>query len=216
MKKHAFFAILTCVIVTIVAVGFIQQRGSKQQRAPGDGSESLRAMSAKAGRVTATAEPKNLRAYDDIATLTRDSGSVVVGTVESQASSLLQPDEKMIVTDYQVSVRTVLKGSIAPGQTITLREPGGRVQLENGKSAEVSLPAYWKNPEVGKTYVLFLSSRPAGHFVLSGGPQGMFELTPSGTISPQAGPEDKLTQSNNGKAQAMFIGEIRRVVVGGK
>jgi hypothetical protein len=215
MKRHASIAILICVTVSILSFGFIKaisrspQQGTTAAVAAAD-ARSLRQKAKVNGHVTATANPRNLHRYEELASLKRDSASVVIGTVSSQASTLLPPNENIIVTDYQVTVVDVLKSDVKPGQTISVRAPGGRVQFEDGSLAEVNLPDYWKNPEVGKTYVMFLESRPGGTFVLTGGPQGLFEITANGGIAPQVRAEDKLMQAYKGRSKAAFIAEASR------
>ena len=121
------------------------------------------------------------------------------------------PKEKFIVTDFQITVQDVLKGALQSGQTIKVRTPGGRVELGEGKYAEVNMPDFWKYPEVGEVYLLFLESRTDGSFILRGGPQGLFLVTSAGSIKPQVRPEDKLMQDYDGKTVQSVLKEIREV-----
>lgn len=213
MKWQLLVAAAICTILSALALGLIRGFPTRaQQSGPLIGFESLRAQAKRAGHVTAAADPRNLHRHDGVGTLTRESTAIVVGSVYSQAASLLPPNENLIVTDYQVTIQEVLKGSVQPGQGIMVREPGGQVQFSDGTSAEVDLPDYWKNPRVGGTYVLFLESRSDGHFVLTGGPQGLFEIAQSDSISPQARPEDKLTKTYSGRGKEAFIEEIREAL----
>ncbi|MGH9930660.1 MAG: hypothetical protein ACREA9_15740, partial [Pyrinomonadaceae bacterium] len=93
---------------------------------------------------------------------------------------------------------------------ISLRLPGGSFQFEVGTFAEVKMPDVWKKPEVGKSYVFFIEKRPGGYFVLRGGPQGMFEITPDGVVKPQVRQEDELMQNYNDKDVRAFLKEIRQ------
>jgi hypothetical protein len=167
-------------------------------------------MAQKSGSAKATARPTNLRRYDSVDALARDSNTVVIGSVDSKTSGLLPPAEKLIVTDFQITVRDSLKGTLVPGKTIKLRTPGGRVDFVDGKYAQVKMPEFWKYPEVGKVYILFLESRPDETFVLRGGPQGMFEFSPEGGVRAQVRPEDELTQKYNGVSSESFLEEIRQ------
>jgi hypothetical protein len=151
-----------------------------------------------------------LRRYDTVDALARDSAAIVVGSVESKASQFLAPAEKMIVTDFQIRVRDALKGTLESGRAISVRTPGGRVDLADGKYAEVKMPDFWKYPEVGKLYVFFLESRTDGTYVLRGGPQGLLEITPAGTIKTQVRTEDKLMQNYDGKSLNSVLAEIRK------
>ena len=211
MRKHVIVAIVILAGLTAVALGLIKRSPAKaQQGEPVQATESLRSRAKRQRKVVAEASPANLKRYDEVASLANDSPSVIVGVVVSQASSLLLPNENFIVTDYQVSIQEVRKGSLQPGFQVTVREPGGLVKFDDGTSAQVTLPDYWKSPQVGKTYVMFLSARRSREFVLTGGPQGLFEIGGDNTIVPQARPEDKLTRTYNGSSKASFIQEIRK------
>jgi len=214
MRERILIAIVICTVLAVVTFGFTGTfLRNRQQAAPLDSTQSLRQRASLVRHATAAANPRNLHRYDDVAGLTRDSAAIVVGSVGSMASALLPPQDKMIVTDYRVTVLEVLKGVPQPGQTISVRAPGGRVQFDDGTSAEVTLPDYWKNPEVGKTYILFLEARPDGYFVLTGEPQGLFEVTPEGNVTPQARAEDKLMRTYNGKSKTSFIAEIQKALI---
>lgn len=213
MGKHALIAVAISILLSAAAVGLVIKRsGSTMQvkQIPDLRSETLRTQAQKNGSATATARPTNLLRYDTVDALAHDSKAIIVGRVETKSSQLLPPADKLIVTDFQITVQDAMKGVLARGQSIRVRTPGGRVDLGNGKSAEVKLPEFWKYPEVGKLYVFFLDARNDGSFVLRGGPQGLFEVTPARTIKAQVRPEDQLTQNYDNKSLASFLDEIRR------
>jgi hypothetical protein len=211
MKKHILLATTICVLFTVLCFGVIK-RTPNRSMLDTINSGSLREKAARAGHVTATARPSNLHRYDDVTTLARDSAAVVIGTVNSEDSSLLTPEEKIIVTDYQINVQDVFKGNLQPGATIIVREPGGAVQFDDGTSAEVRLPDYWRNPSEGKTYIFFLKSRADKYWVLLGGSQGLFEITSSGSIEPQARYGNRMRVSYEGMAKDSFLQEIQKSV----
>jgi dUTPase len=213
MGKHALIAVGISILLSAAAVGVVIRRSGsamQAQQRPDIRSDTLRSQAEKNGSATATARPTNLRRYDTVDALAHDSKAIIVGRVDTKTSQLLPPAEKLVVTDFQITVQDAMKGVLAPGQSIRVRTPGGRVDLGNGKYAEVKMPDFWKSPEVGKLYVLFLEARNDGSFVLRGGPQGLFEVTPARTIKAQVRPEDKLMQNYNDKSLVSFLDEIRR------
>lgn len=213
MVKHIMIAMVIAVLLSVAALGLVLRRSDsalQAQQRPDIRSETLRTQAEKNGSATATARPTNLRRYDRVDALARDSAAVVVGSVNSKTSQLLAPAAKLVVTDFQITVRDALKGTLEPGQAIRIRTPGGRVDFGDGKFAEVKMPDFWKYPEVGKLYVFFLESRTDGSFVLRGGPQGLFEITPAGSINPQVRTEDKLMQNYEGKSLTLVLAEIRK------
>lgn len=213
MGKHAVIAVVISLLLSAAAVGLVIKRSGSAmqvQQRPDIRSESLRTQAQKSGAATATARPTNLRKYDTVDALAHDSKTIIVGRVDSKTSQLLPPAEKFVVTDFQITVQDAMKGVLAPGKSIRVRTPGGRVDFGDGKFAEVKMPDFWKSPEVGKVYIFFLDVRNDGSFVLRGGPQGLFEVTPARTIKAQVRPEDKLTQNYNDKSLVSFLDEIRR------
>src|SRR5690242_15448511 len=118
----------------------------------------------------------------------------------------------MVVTDFVVDGTKTFKGTVDSAPTITVRAPGGKVDFGDGTSAEVKLPEFWNNPEVGKSYVLFLEKRSTDYYVLRGGPQGTFEVTSAGTIKPEVREDDQLMKRYNGVLARAFYEEVRRVI----
>lgn len=213
MRKHISIAVfLSVVLSALVLVVAKRQTRAGLQTAAASRTESLREKAKLNGSYSISARPKPMRRYNDGKTLAQASSFIVVATVESSNAQLLSRAENFIVTHFQIKVSNVLKGSQQPNQVLTLRVPGGRVQFEDGTSAEVKMPDFWKQPEVGKSYVFFLEQRHAGHFVLHGGPQGLFELTGEGRVKPQVRAEDQLMQNYENKDVDSFVSEIRKAV----
>lgn len=212
MRKHILLAALLAGVLSLAVFGFVRS-GTRPAAAPpraGNGdSPSLREKARSVGQLVVFATPNGVKRFDDAAALTRQSALVVTGTVEKQAARFHSPEERTIVTDFQVRVEDVLKGAALAGGHITVREPGGLVQFDDGTSAEVRLPEYWRSPAAGKSYTFFLKQKGAV-YMLFAGPQGLFELSPAGRVLPQARTEDALTQKYTGKRSADFFEEIRQ------
>lgn len=213
MKRHILISTLLCIALSALVFAFTKGKGAAPQNNNVDiRSQSLRERAKQTGGVTATARSTNLPRYNDIGSLASASNTIVLGTVDSEVSQLLPPNEKLVVTDSTVRVQDVLKGNVQPGQTIPVRGPGGRVDLEDKTFVDVRMPEFWRNPELGKSYVFFLDRREKGYFVLRGGPQGLFEITAKGDIRPQVRSQDQLMKSYRGKDVASFLQEIRRAL----
>lgn len=213
MKRHVLFAALLCVLASVIVFAISKHRAAAlpPTQAQDLRGQSLRERVKKTGSVTATAQPSNLQRYDDVEALAKDSNAILIGTVEQKNAHLLEPAEKLVVTDFVVKVNKAFKGTIDSGQVITVRSPGGKVDFGDGTFAEVKLPEFWVNPEVGKAYVMFLEKRAADYFVLRGGPQGSFEVTSNGGIKPSVREEDQLMKRYKGMEARAFYEEVRRV-----
>jgi hypothetical protein len=213
ISKHLSIALLLCVAGSGLAL--VLAKRSRQTTDPAEWnaavqSGSLREKARLKGSYTVTAQPKPMQRYNDATSIAKASTGIVLGTVDSSRTQLLPPAEKFIVTDCQVRLTEVLKGDFQPDQVISLRLPGGFFQFEDGTFAEVKMPDFWKKPEIGKSYVFFVEKRQAGHFVLHGGPQGMFEITSDGVVKPQVRQEDELMRNYNDKDVGAFLKEIRQ------
>jgi len=209
MKKHLVIATLTCVALSVLAFAFTKGRSAPPQNRTRMRSDSVRERAKQTGGVTGTARSTNLRRYDDLVALARESEIIVTGSVESEINQLLPPKEKLVVTDSTVRVEEVLKGKMERSQTILVRGPGGRVDFDDGTFADVRMPDFWRNPQLGKSYVFFLDKRGLAYFVLHGGPQGLFEITAKG-IKPQVRSTDRLMNTYDGKDIPAFLQEIRQ------
>lgn len=211
MKKHIIFSALIAATLSLMALAYAQS-GVRPGGAPqgaGVSERSLREKARLTGRHVVIATPNGVKRFNDVAALTRQSTLVITGTVEGRASRFDSPEQSAIVTDFQVRVQDVLKGDAAPGGRIVVREPGGVIQFEDGTSAEVRMPDYWKSPTAGKSYTFFLRQKGAV-YMLFGGPQGLFEISDAGSILPQTRAEDLLTRRYDGKRSADFIEEVRQ------
>jgi hypothetical protein len=209
MKKHLLIALVLLTVASAAALAFVKVLPNHSPEVSmASPHKTLRERAKRAGSATASAYPRNLKRYDDLGSLAQESSAIVIGRVESKAASLLQPAETLIVTDFQVTINNVFKGEFISGQTIKVREPGGHYDFGDGTSADVQMPDFWKNPEIGDQAVFFLTKKADGVFSLVGGPQGMFQIT-GPTIASAARAEDTLSQTYTGKSAVSFIAEVR-------
>lgn len=153
-----------------------------------------------------------LTKYSDIKKLSRDSTNIVLAVVESSSSRLLPSRRKFAVTDYQIAIRSSLKGSLKRGENVTITMPGGSVPLDDQNSMKLNRPQFWKGPEIGTTYVFFLVSYRNSSFGLTGGPQGMFAISANKRIVPQGFEQDSLARDNRNKQLTIFFQELKEIV----
>ena len=153
-----------------------------------------------------------LTKYSHVKELCRDSTSIVLAVVESSSSRLLPSRRKFVVTDYEIAIRSSLKGDLKRGDNVTITMPGGSVQVDNQHSMELTRPQFWKSPEIGTTYVFFLVPYSNSSFGLTGGPQGMFAISANKRIVPQALKQDSLVRDNRNKELTVFFKELKEIV----
>lgn len=224
MKKQSLvkWALLLVAIFVSVAVGVTNTSRAKdpntQQQNADDEERMLKQILREQGLKEAARFKKHYVGTQlshgfmgyDVKSLTRDSVIVVVGT-PLQNVCKLSSDGESINTEYQVAMQEVLKGKIAQGSTITVNLPGGRVEFEDGTSAEIRTPGFRKM-ENGKTYALFLRENKAegDAFILVGGQQGLFEIPADGSgVNPHGLPIDEVVKQNKGKDVNSFLKEVR-------
>lgn len=209
MRKHILIAIIVMVAVSGLIFGLSLSRSSGPSKTP---VRSLRELAKTQGRYTAFAQSKSPQQYNDLAALVRDSPTIVTGTIEALAPQLLPPAENFIVTDCRLTVKDTIKGTVRPGETITLRLPGGRVEFDDGTSAEVELTDFLGYPKVGETFIFFLRKKGDSKFSLQGGPQGLFEVSSDATIEPQTQAINKLAETYQNMSLKSFLKEIQQEV----
>jgi hypothetical protein len=147
----------------------------------------------------------------DLDSLAKASAAIVVGR-PSRNVCRLSANGQLITTNYEVEVQEVVKGSLQQGGTITVKLPGGKVNFEDGTSAEVRTPGFRKMVN-NSTYVLFLEAieNEPGSFRLVGGPQGLFAIPSEGGINPHGRTTDPVVFKNKGKDKETFLKEVRKV-----
>ena len=153
-----------------------------------------------------------LTRYADVKELSRDSTNIVLAVVESSSSRLLPSERKFVVTDYQIAIRSSLKGSLKRGENVTITLPGGSVQVDDKNSVKLKRAQFWKGPEIGTTYVFFLVPYRNSSFGLTGGPQGMFAISANKRIVPQGFEQDSLARDNRNKELTLFSQELKEIV----
>jgi hypothetical protein len=148
----------------------------------------------------------------DLESLTKHSAAVLVGTPKSSHVQL-SPGGDLITTEYEVSVREVLKGAFAPGDSVKVSLPGGRVEFEDGTSAELNTPDF-ERMDNNRSYLLFLTMNTNGSdaLILTGGPPGLFELPPGGAkVKPHARASEPVSKEARDKDVGSFLEYVRRL-----
>jgi hypothetical protein len=105
--------------------------------------------------------------HQDLPQLTVAADAVVVGRVIG-AQSRWTEDRRRIVTDVTVEVDEALKG--APGKTVIIRQPGGRVGDVGQRVDGIASFA------PGEQVLVFLEARPDGAYLVQGMSQGKFRI----------------------------------------
>ena len=113
--------------------------------------------------------------------LVKSSSLVVLGR-PIRNTCKLSVDGNQLTIDYDVEVSEVIKGNTIARSHLLVSLPGGLIRFQDGTSAEVRTPTFRKMVS-GRHYVLFLSPGDANGntFVVTGGPQGLFEISPDGS-----------------------------------
>jgi hypothetical protein len=178
-------------------------------------------------RLKLTAEPPSSYRFTTLESLVGRSPEIVVGVPIAKSSYRRSPEDRMVFTDYEVQVLENLKGDRHPDRKLTLRVPGGFMSLPDNKTVEVSMPDFWKNPEIGKGYIFFLTRTKGTPSMLVGGPQGAFEISPwpktnslatmpsmsrEQVVIPQVRETDELTSNYKGANAAALIDQIKGMI----
>jgi len=142
------------------------------------------------GHYVGTVDPYWDWASFDLETLTKSSAAVVIGIPE-KSKGQLNSNGEMIVTQFDVRVKETIKGTHAENSVVKVALLGGRVDFEDGTSAELRTRDFEPMLE-GRKYLLFLYANRNGSdvYLLTGGPQGLFELKGQAGIKAHARPND--------------------------
>lgn len=148
----------------------------------------------------------------DLESLTSNSAAVVMGTPLNSSSSLTANGER-ITTEYQIKVSRIFKGQLPENSLIRVSVPGGKVIFEDGTSAEILTPDLGPITK-NQTYVLFLhpSKNDTDIFQLTGGGQGLFEVSSSAGAVKPLGDKKDILQRHKDQSVNDFIEEIERAV----
>jgi len=148
----------------------------------------------------------------DIESLAKNSEAIVVGTPSKNLGGHLAAGGQSIATDFEMTVQEVIKGDIRQGSNIKVTLPGGRVNFEDGTSAEIKATGFEPMVE-GKTYTLFLykEKTDSDAFSLVAGPQGLFGTAASDQkVKAHGRPTDPATEETKDKTTESFLIEIRK------
>jgi hypothetical protein len=166
-----------------------------------------------------------------LAELAAASDLVVVG---STGDNVCRPtgDGRMVITLYEVSVETMLKGAVASGGKVSMILLGGQVRFPDGSRARVDTPGFWRPTQPSRR--LFFLHEAAHHlvvgnegylsdgraFVPTAGPLGIYDLSaPRGIFVNPAGHYTTPLGVSIRKAKLTpdaFIREVRTSISAGK
>lgn len=144
--------------------------------------------------------------------LTKNSVAVIVG-IPRRSKAQLSPSGQSVVTEYEVGVQEVIKGEISQGDTLKVSLPGGKVDFDDGSSVELNTPGFERMVD-NNSYVLFLYARHDGGdaYLLTGGPQGLFELPSNSTnVKPHGRLTDPAVKEAKGKTVQSFLEDVHRL-----
>jgi len=211
--------VVLSILLTMLGVGS-RWRGdaSGQSSAAGDLTEVRDALRRGGLREAARIKGHYVGEFDphwdygrfDVETLAKSSAAVIVGVPVKKVGSRLSPSGQTILTDYEVEVREVFKGSVSAESSVIVAMPGGLVEFEDGTTAEIKTPSFGPL-KLKATYTMFLSESnvaPQG-YVLSGGPQGLLEIVDDGTVKSYGRPTDPVSEESKGSDKKNFLRKVR-------
>ena len=144
------------------------------------------------GGVFVTEEMRSGGFFDyEIPSAEKASAVILNGAITAAKSSLVHNGDD-IITDYTVHPEQILKGS--PSAEITVEVHGGKIEFDNGNSAEIKSPLT-EHFKVGDSYFLFLSetANTKNIYALVGADQMVFNTSTQDSIVPLA----KFSQSRH-------------------
>lgn len=145
----------------------------------------------------------------DAESLVKKSAVVVIGAPFEKLGSHLTAGGQVIVSDYAVAIQEVIKGESFQASTITVSLPGGRVEFEDGTSAELRTPTF-EHVKLGRVYAFFLdeSARGPNIYTLTGGPQGLAEFVENSRVKSHGRSTDPIAREKNGTDKRDFLREL--------
>jgi len=173
----------------------------------------LRERARDAGQYKATERPPDLSAFNQLDDVTRKSTAIVIATANRNVCSL-SPNGKTVTIDYDMKVEHSYKGSLTPGQAISVSLPGGLTRFPDGTSAEIKTP-WFKKMMNGKTYLLFLNANENRPFTITGGPRGLFEIptdTTTRLVTSHSMIERDPMRNYNDMDVIVFLREVKQAV----
>jgi hypothetical protein len=161
------------------------------------------------GHYVGTMDPNWDWASFNLETLTKNSTAVIIGVPQQNKGSLSSSGD-MITTDYDVRIEELIKGNFPVGTNVKVSLPGGRVDFEDGTSADLQTPEFERMVN-GRRYVLFLYANRNGSdiLLLTGGPQGLFELAGNGKIKAHGRATDPAVKEVQTKNDEELLNDLR-------
>jgi len=214
--------VLLLIVFTVTGLAFMfgkaatQSLSAQKREGPDELTNAVRKGGLKEGarikkRFVSSERTTGWAKYD-LESLTSHSAAVIMGTPLNSSSSLTTNGER-ITTEYQIKVSRIFKGQVQDNSLIRVSVPGGKVIFEDGTSAEILTPDLGPITK-NQTYVLFLhpSKSDRDIFQLTGGGQGLFEVSSSAWGVKPLGDKKDLVQRHKDQSVNDFIEEIQRAV----
>ena len=221
LPRKPFLAL--CIASMLIALAFTIVRSVNTQSLAKDKSEApdpvvaavrrggLREAARIKGHYVSIQRTTGWMKYD-VESLTQNSSDVIIGTPMVSSSNLVGSGDG-IVTEYKIRIDETLKGQLNAKRLVSLEVPGGKVTFEDGTSAEV------KTPDLGpiekqKSYLMFLRPRDYSPeaFGLTGGGQGLFELSISDSVVKPRGDKTDIVQKHNNQRISDFLEDVKNAV----
>jgi hypothetical protein len=194
MRRHFMAAVL---LVTSAAAVTAQQRSLREQARDQD----------------VTLVIHNEYSPATFETIASEADTIVIGVV-GFGRTFLGDNDRQLVTDYQISIKQVLKRAQSPGLVdggkLTVRRWGGAMSMEghNVVAEENDFAAF----DISGTYVLFLQSVPGESFYyVAYGPQGAFRITDD-MVTQVSTKFGNWNRERGPMTTTAFVGEIRRAM----
>ena len=207
MKKNFIFASIIFAVLTAFGIAFARNSNfSAQQIEVRSPLRSVRIQAAIRRNHIIEVKDFKGREYSDLRSLTLASDIVFVGIPQQSNAEVDLPKETTVSTVYSIQPIDVFKGNIERDREFRVKTPGGLIKFENGTTAEMKLPEGWRNPVVGAKYLFFIKKR-GSDYLITGGPQGLFQVMDNNALEPQTNYPS--VQSIRGKTIDNLVSDIR-------
>ena len=192
---------------------FVWRNSSNAESTDVQDQRPLRERAREAKQYMGTERPPDLKSFNNLDDVTRKSDAVVIATANRNVCSL-SPNGKTVTIDYEMKVEHSYKGSLTPGQAISVSLPGGLTKFADGTSAEIKTP-WFKKMMNGKTYLLYLSANQNRPFTITGGPRGLFAIPTDDTnrlVTSHSMIEGDPMRNYNEMEVIAFLREVKQAV----
>ena len=220
LRRNTILVGVVIIAMTVLAVAVTRQSSTQNPQNQTDDHKKvveairrggLREAARIKGHYVGITDPNWDWANFTLEALTQNSVGIVVGTPE-HATSELSSSGDSINTHFLFRISEVVKGGprFSAGEAVFVAVPGGKLDFDDGTSAEVQTPNF-ESMALGKQYLLFLYQNRNGSNVLllTGGPQGLFELGANGKIKSHARPTDAVAKDADNKDRDWFLNAVR-------